>query len=248
MPLVLIHGFPNDSTAWQPVLPALEQRYRVLLPDLPGAGKSAMPAETLTMKMMALSIKEMLDREQVEKAVLAGHSMGGYTAMECAAWFPERIKGISLVHSLASADGAEKKETRRKSIVLMRKGDAEKEMFLKGMAQNLFAQEFAAQHPEAVREVVTRGMQLETEALAGFYTAIMNRSDKVSLLEQLDFPVQWIIGDHDNATPLKDALEQCHKARVNSVHLYRPCGHMSFVEMPQRLQADLAGFMEFCKE
>jgi len=244
-PLVLIHGFPNDSTAWNPVLPELAKRFRVFLPDLPGAGKSASLNQPLTMELMALEIKAMLDKEGVEKAVLAGHSMGGYTAMECAGIFPERIKGISLIHSLASADNAEKKEVRRKSIVLMKKGEPEKKMFLKGMAQNLFDPAFAQQHPEALEVVVANGMELSADQLSDFYTAIMFRSDKVALLKELHFPVQWIIGNHDNATPLKDALEQCHIAATNSVSIYKPCGHMSFMEMPQRLISDLTAFMEF---
>lgn len=245
-PLVLIHGFPSDSTAWNSILPELAKRFRVLLPDLPGAGKSASLSQPLTMELMALEIKAMLDKEGLDKAVLAGHSMGGYTAMECARIFPERIKGISLIHSLASADNDEKKEVRRKSMVLIRKGEAEKKMFLRGMAGNLFAPGFVQAHPEAVEAVVEKGMELSGEQLCDFYNAIMLRSDKVALLKELDFPIQWVIGNHDNATPMKDALEQCHQANINSVSIYKPCGHMSFVEIPQRLVSDLTAFMELC--
>lgn len=245
-PLILIHGFPNDSTAWNRILPELTKRFRVLLPDLPGAGKSASLDKPLTMELMALEIKAMMDNENIDKAVLAGHSMGGYTAMECANIFPDRIKGISLIHSLASADSAEKKELRRKSVALMKKGVAEQKMFLRGMAQNLFDSDFAEQHPQALETVVDKGMELSAEQLCDFYNAIMLRSDKVALLKELDFPVQWIVGDHDNATPMKDALEQCHQAKTNSISIYKPCGHMSFVEMPQRLISDLIAFMNLC--
>jgi len=245
-PLVLIHGFPNDSSAWEPLLPALTSRYRVLLPDLPGAGQSPLPAAPLSMEYMASAIAAMLDREQIPAAVLAGHSMGGYTALEFAARYPGRLKGICLVHSLASADSAEKKENRRKAIALIRKGEAEKEMFLRGMAQNLFAESFAASHPAAVRSVVDLGMKLSADALAAFYQAIMERSDKQALLETLDCPLQWIIGNEDTATPMKDALAQCYKARVNAVSLYAPCGHMSFIEHTGRLADDLNAFLDYC--
>lgn len=245
-PLVLIHGFPNDSSAWNSIVPELARRYLVILPDLPGAGNSPLPDTELTLEYMAASIKEVLDNEGIDKAVLAGHSMGGYTALQFAASYRERVQGISLVHSLASGDTDEKKENRRKAIALMKKGEAEREMFLKGMSQNLFATEFAAQHPEEVKKVVANGMKISAEALAGFYQAIMNRTDKRPLLINASWPMQWIIGDQDNATPLKDALEQSHIASVNSVSIYKPCGHMSFVEMPQRLIADIQSFMDYC--
>lgn len=245
-PLLLIHGFPNDSSAWEPVLAALSQQFWVVLPDLPGAGKSASLKEPLTMEAMATAINDILVKENIAQAVLAGHSMGGYVAMQCAAMFPQKIKGVSLIHSLASADNDEKKEMRRKAILLMKKGEAEKAMFLKGMAGNLFAPDFAQQHPEKVQSIVANGMKLSAVELADFYTAIMNRTDKTSVLPTLDFPVQWIAGNFDNATSMKDALEQCSLAKVNSIHLYKPCGHMSFMEMPERLLADLSSFVEFC--
>ncbi len=245
-PLLLIHGFPNDSSAWNTIVPALSERYRVILPDLPGAGKSSLPDTELTLEYMATCLKEVLDKENISEAVLAGHSMGGYTALQFAAMFPERVKGISLVHALASPDTEEKKENRKKAMALMRKGEAEKEMFLKGMAQNLFAQEFARLHPEIVNLVVEKGKQLSAEVLTSFYRAIMNRTDKRPLLRKCSFPLQWIIGDEDNAAPMKDALEQCHIAAVNDVCLYSPCGHMSFMEMPDRLIADLERFLRYC--
>jgi pimeloyl-ACP methyl ester carboxylesterase len=245
-PLVLIHGFPNDSSAWNTIIPELAKRYQVILLDLPGAGNSPLPNTELTMEYMAASIKEVLDKEGIAKAVLTGHSMGGYTAMQFAASYPEMIQGISLVHSLTSDDTDEKKENRRKAIVLMRKGEAEREMFLKGMSQNLFASEFAAQHPEEVKKVVANGMKISVEALAGFYLAIMNRTDKRPLLINASWPMQWIIGNEDAATPLKDALEQSHIAPVNFISIYKPCGHMSFVEMPQRLASDIQFFVDYC--
>lgn len=245
-PIVLIHGFPNDSSAWDNITPALSEKYKVILPDLPGAGKSPLPSAPLSMADMARSVKEVLDKEGINGAFIAGHSMGGYTAMQFAEMYPESVKGISLIHALASGDNEEKKENRRKAILLMQKGEKEKEMFLKGMAQNLFSSVYARNNPEAVNKVITGGLKLSTEALSSFYTAIMHRTDKKEVLRNATFPVQWIIGNEDNATPMKDALEQCYLAPVNQVNIYEPCGHMSFVEMPPRLIADLLSFAAYC--
>lgn len=245
-PVILIHGFPNDGSAWANIVPALSEQYTLIIPDLPGAGQSPLPNAPLTMELMADAVEEVMAKEGIGKAVLAGHSMGGYTAMEFAIRYPGKVQGLSLVHSLASADTEEKKENRRKAINLIGKGIAEQEMFLKGMSQNLFAESYAQAHPGVVRSVVDRGMRLPAAALIAFYQAIMNRSDKKAALENLPFPVQWIIGDEDSATPMKDALEQCHQPQISKVSLYSPCGHMSMDEMPERLSADLLSFFDFC--
>src|SRR5690606_31336400 len=101
--VVLIHGFPNDSSTWEPIIPQLQKQYRLLMPDLPGAGNSA-PVADLSMKHMAEQVKLLLDQEQVDQAILVGHSMGGYTAVEFAAQYPERVAGLAMGHSLAGTD------------------------------------------------------------------------------------------------------------------------------------------------
>lgn len=244
-PVVLIHGFPNDSSAWDTILPMLSTDYQYLIPDLPGAGKSA-PLADLSLEKMARAILEVLDRESIEKAIWTGHSMGGYTIMEAAQHFPERIQAISLVHSLASADNEEKKEARRKSIKLLQNGDSGKSVFLKAMAENLFAGDFKAQHPEAPAAVAAKGMELPADTLAAFYNAIMLRSDKTNWLKANNsIPMQWIIGSEDNATSMKEGLEQCYLGFLNEVQLYRSVGHMSMMETPERLAQDLNRFFDF---
>lgn len=245
-PVVLIHGFPNSSNSWQPIAARLEHAFQLYLPDLPGAGKSQPSDQPLTMEIMAESINRMLERENLTKVLIAGHSMGGYTAMAFAARYPEKVAGIAMVHSLANTDSEAKKENRRKAIALMSKGSTEQETFLRGMAQNLFAASFTIAHPEVVKSIVANGMHCSPASLAAFYTAIMQREDHLDVLRQAPFPLQWIIGDEDTATPLEAAMKQAHIADTNKIAVYRPCGHMSMLEHPERLAQDLSDFFTYC--
>jgi pimeloyl-ACP methyl ester carboxylesterase len=243
--IVLIHGFPNDGTSWKNILPLLSKNYTYILPDLPGAGASAY-IPNLSLEKMAAAVKGILDVEKIDAAIWVGHSMGGYTSMEAAIHFPEKIKAISLVHSLASADSEEKLDTRKKSIKLLQNGDTGKVVFLKAMAENLFDPSFLATNPDAAVLIVANGMRLSTDSLTAFYTAIMNRSDKVEWLKtNHSIPLQWIIGSADNATPMKDAMKQCYLSAVNDVHCYQNVGHMSMMECPEQLAADLNNFFDF---
>jgi len=245
-PVVLLHGFPNDSEAWGGISGTLAKKFQLLIPDLPGAGKSKLPSVPLTLGYIAAAIKEMLDAEGIEQVVLAGHSMGGYAALEFATIYPAYVAGISLVHSSAYPDTEEKKDNRRKAIQLMLKGDTEKETFLRAMAANLFAASFAEQYPEIVSKIAGKGMQLPATHLAAFYAAIMERTDKTELLKQAKFPVQFIIGNEDTAVPANDVLAQSFLPQVSKISLYKPCGHMSMEEMPERLTSDLLDFFAYC--
>lgn len=243
--IVLLHGFPSDHSTWDPVVPGLEKKYTLLLPDFPGAGKSKTLAEPLTLELMAQSVAEIIARENIKEAIIAGHSMGGYTALVFARMFPERTKALSLIHSSAYADSEERKINRRKAMALIGKGELEKETFLKSMAPNLFAEAFRNTHPRIVNRIVEKGKSLSGDTLISFYQAILQRKDASDVLSNADFPVQWIIGDEDTSTPMKDALEQAHLAAVNDISIYRNCGHMSMLERTEELVKDLDAFFTY---
>jgi len=244
-PVILIHGFPNDHTTWDNIIPELQKKYKLLLPDLPGFGKSDLITTHLGMEDMACMIKDILDQEQIKRAIFVGHSMGGYVAMNFAKLFPEMIAGMSLVHSSASSDNEEKRKNREKAIVLMQKGDLEKKAFLRGMAQNLFSADFKKSHPEIVQSIIDNGTKVSASALSTAYNAIKNRQDKTDVLQIAGFPLQWIIGNEDTATSMTEMLQQAHIAKVNDVVIYESCGHMSMLENPEKLIADLIRFFDF---
>ncbi len=89
---------------------------------MPGVGGSSYLGVQLTVEQMAGVVKQVLDREGISKAVIAGHSMGGYVAVAFADLYPSYVSGISMVHSIPLADTPERIDLRRKSIELIRKG------------------------------------------------------------------------------------------------------------------------------
>ncbi|MBL7692119.1 MAG: alpha/beta fold hydrolase, partial [Flavipsychrobacter sp.] len=109
--LVLIHGFPDSSRIWNNIANELAADFTVLTPDLPGSGGTPLTQPTL-LPEMAEGIMDMLGNEHISSSVIAGHSMGGYTALAFARAYPEAVRGLSLVHSTPAADDDEKKANR----------------------------------------------------------------------------------------------------------------------------------------
>lgn len=241
--LVLLHGFPESGTLWQNITGNLSGFATLIIPDLPGAGRSPLQKET-GIDQMADEIKAILDKEGIDKAVLAGHSMGGYVALAFAVKYPGAVAGISLVHSTPLADDDEKKITRQKSIDLIRKGG--KGVFTSQMIPNLFADSFKQKRPEIVKASVDEGMKMNGDSMINFYKAMMLREDTTGILNNAPYPVQWVIGENDNIIPYKKILQFCYRSDVNFVSLYKNCGHMSMFEMPENLARDLRHFTEYC--
>jgi len=241
--IVLLHGFPESGTLWQNIWHELCASFTLIIPDFPGSGNSVLDEET-SIADMATCVKNILDAEQIDKAVIAGHSMGGYVAFAFAGLYPDKLAGLSLVHSTAVADDDEKKNTRRKAIELIRKGA--KEAFITQMVPNLFSYDFKQSNSLAVKQQVDEALKMNDASLINFYEAMIGRTDHTFVLEKAGYPVQWIIGMDDNVIYYKKILEQCNKSNINFVSFYRNCGHMSMIETPQKLANDLKEFAVYC--
>ncbi|MFW0786987.1 alpha/beta fold hydrolase [Gordonia sp. CPCC 206044] len=102
-PLIMLHGSGPGVTAWSNFQHNLEffaQHFRVVMPDLPGFGATELPElkEVYTLAG-ARWITRLMDRLDIESAVLVGNSMGGAVAAEMAAHFPERVERIAIMGS-----------------------------------------------------------------------------------------------------------------------------------------------------
>ena len=95
--LVLIHGWSGDSGLWHMCAPALAPKYRLILPDLPGHGKSAAPKIEYTPQLFARGLKAVLDHARVEHPVLVGHSMGAPVAVQTMRLYPGLAKALILI-------------------------------------------------------------------------------------------------------------------------------------------------------
>ena len=95
--IVLVHGALNDHSVWQRQSDALaRQGYAVLAPDLPGHGASR-GAALASVEALAGWLLDLLHAANVERAVLAGHSMGALVVLEAAARAPQRVVGLALL-------------------------------------------------------------------------------------------------------------------------------------------------------
>lgn len=242
--LVLLHGFPERSELWEGVAADLSGAFTLVMPDFPGSGGSVLQHET-DITQMAECVKDVLDAEQVPKAVIVGHSMGGYVALAFASLYSERVAGLSLVHSTAAADDEEKKKNRQKSIELIQKGG--RNAFINQMIPNLFAEPFKRAHPEIVEKCIDMAKTVKDDGLVNYLSAMRLRPDRQGELNDATFPVQWFIGNNDNIIYYKKILEQCYKSHVNFVYLYDACGHMSMFENHGNMVADLTDFARYCQ-
>jgi len=108
-PVVLLHGFPQDSAAWDAVSPALHrQGLRTLAPDQRGYSPMARPRgrKMYTLRETVADVLGLLDAAGLERAHVVGHDWGGMVAWALGAWHPDRLRtltALSVPHPAAMA-------------------------------------------------------------------------------------------------------------------------------------------------
>jgi 3-oxoadipate enol-lactonase len=96
---VLIHGNAESSIVWYAWLPRIAQEFRVLRPDLPGLGRSRIPAGfEWSLPGLAAFVAHVLDKAGADSAHIIGAKAGGAIAMQFAADHPARTRTLSVVH------------------------------------------------------------------------------------------------------------------------------------------------------
>lgn len=106
-PIVLLHGFAEDGDIWDQQAVYLKNNYLLIIPDLPGSGRSEL-SDDVSMEAMAGAVYAILEKEKVAEVIMIGHSMGGYVTLAFAERFPSLLKAFGLFHSTAFADSEEK--------------------------------------------------------------------------------------------------------------------------------------------
>ncbi|HEX4324339.1 MAG TPA: alpha/beta fold hydrolase [Gaiellaceae bacterium] len=95
-PLVLVHGLGGTIENWRALAPPLAARHRVLVPDLPGHGRSGLLPEAGDVDALAGAVLVTVGAEEMRRAVWIGHSLGGVVGLRAAVLQPEAVRGIVL--------------------------------------------------------------------------------------------------------------------------------------------------------
>ena len=198
-PLVLLHGFPLDHHLWDDIAPLLEDRFDLILPDLRGFGESTTVDAPYSMDDYAADIAGLLDQLSIQKAVIAGNSMGGYVALAFARLYPERVSGLALISSQVLADPPDRKEGRYKSAADV----AEKGI---GGVVEAMTSKFTS---DARLQTIARSIMEKQKpgAYIGALKAMAERTDSTSLLSTFKFPVMVVHGEADALIPVARAHE-----------------------------------------
>lgn len=236
--VVLLHGFCGSSDYWNELLPLLPGSHRFIAPDLRGHGDSGAPEGTYTMEAIADDIAQLIERLELGRAIVLGHSLGGYAALALAERRPELLAGFGLIHSTAYPDSEEGKQGRLKSIATIQ--DKGLPAFIDGLIPKLFASAHVQSMPDTVQEAIRIGYGTSADGAIRTLEGMRTRPDRRVVLEQAQVPVLLVAGEHDQLIPAERTFTASGDRIIQRT--VAGAGHMSMMEAPQELATAVTSF------
>jgi pimeloyl-ACP methyl ester carboxylesterase len=250
-PLVLLHGMGASKISWVPLLGPLADNHRLIVPDLPGHGESDKPPADYSPRFHARVVRHLMDKVDVEQAVIVGNSMGGRIGLELALRSANRVKALALV--CAAVPGLRW----RYLMGFLRVLPSEfasipfplRERWMERMLNNLFA------HPGTIGEDAIRlaardfiRVYREPKARVAFLSSMRHvvtesREPFWASLRRIKQPALVIVGEEDRLVPARLGIRLAHTLPNSEMVLLPKTGHVPQFEGTEPVLEALSAFL-----
>jgi pimeloyl-ACP methyl ester carboxylesterase len=244
-PLVLLHAFPLSSAMWLEQRNALAARCRVITPDQRGFGGTPLGPDSgdpPSLERCADDVAELLDRLGLERVVLGGLSMGGYVAMAFLRRYADRVSGLLLADTKATAD-PEAARANRERIAAAVEADEESTVLVDDVLPTLLGATTVASRPLVAGRVRGLVQAAPAPAVAWAQRAMAARPDSFDVLRAYAGPALVVVGAEDALSPPADAEAMAEALPDARLAVVPEAGHLTAVETPEAFNAEVTGLL-----
>lgn len=229
-PLLLVHGHPFDRSMWHRQLARFAGR-RVLCPDLRGYGASR--GVVGVWEDFAGDLVGLLDAVRVPRAVVVGLSMGGQIALDLYRRHPERVAGLLLADTSATAE-PDPDGRRAAAAALVEEG------MDPYAVQNLYRMVRPGAPTDVAEHVLTMMRGADPAGAAAAQLARADRPDLRDLLPTISVPTVVVVGADDDFTPPSEARAIAAAIPDAELVVVEGAAHLPNLEHPATFDAALA--------
>jgi 3-oxoadipate enol-lactonase len=237
--VVLLHGLGSCGDDWVMQIADLTRQYRVITPDLPGHGKTALRASTGTVEHMARAVSSLVEELGTSSAHVVGLSLGGAVALQWAIDRPDQIRSLTEVNTFARLSLARRGLLRMIGRVLL---------LVTGQMEWLGAWVAGGLFPGADQRDLRR---LAADRIAGnswraYLQAALavSRFDCRADLANIMAPTLVVAGERDTTVPLGPKLELVRRIPGARLEIIPGSGHVTPIDAAARFNALLLAFLD----
>jgi pimeloyl-ACP methyl ester carboxylesterase len=242
--VLLLHCFGLNMKVWRDMIPALEERYRVIAYDAPGHGKSDKPFRTQNLERLAQTAVGLLDALGIEEALWVGNSMGGGTALVASVRSPERVRGLVLVNAVGLDFSPWYGPPWRMLDASHLQGSPD---WMWGVAMGLATEKASPLVEEIAADILVarRDVMMPRAALTWFdVVSEMVSTDHTDQLERVRAPTLVITGVHDRLVSPEHAERLAAGIAGARLHVFDDLGHIPEIEDAPALTAVVVPFLD----
>jgi 3-oxoadipate enol-lactonase len=237
--VTMSHSLATNLTMWDPQIPVLTSRYRVLRYDTRGHGSTDAPAGSYTLEMLAEDVRALLQALGIERTHFVGLSMGGMIGQTLALQTPHLLRSLVLCDT-ASRVPPEARPTWDERI---RVAEAQgMEPHVAPTIERWFTAPFREQHPEVVEPVRTMIRSTPSRGYIGCCHAIA-ALDLTDRLKEIKVPTLIIVGEDDPGTPVAASHTIHEQIQGSELVILKSAAHLSNMEQPQAFNQALTAFL-----
>jgi len=250
-PLLLVNGYAATKDDWDPAfLDELSAHFKVICPDNRGMGETPRGDGSLSVASMAIDLVTLLDELELERAHLAGWSMGGFIAQTMVACDPDRFASLILLATDPGGTGAERRQPEDEARLTDKSGTPEEQA--RRLIDLLFPPEFAGRVWDAAGEVVAAArsgldpavLAEQERAMSDWYEHTDPPVAKISHLAGDGLPILIAHGVEDRVIPPRNSRILAGALRDAWLARFAGCGHAFMAQEPRRLARLIALFLE----
>ncbi|HLV69985.1 MAG TPA: alpha/beta hydrolase [Xanthomarina sp.] len=237
--IVLLHGFLENSSMWNHLIPDLQKTHRVIAVDLLGHGQTGCLGYVHSMELMAETVEAVLNHLNIEEKTLVGHSMGGYVALAIAEKNPDSIRGLCLMNSTYLPDNDERRILRTRANLM---AQTNFENLVRMSFTNLFSLESKEIYKSEMKIALTEALKTSIQGYMAANEGMKIRTDKTELFKSLPTKKLLIIGKKDPILEANSVKKILKGTDVEIVEFSQ--GHMSHIENITELTYIIMHFIE----
>ena len=237
-PLVLVHGFLGSSEMWSPQIKFFKDNFRVIVPALPGFGKSNNIASCDSIECMAKAILSLLEKKEIKSFNLLGHSMGGMIVQEMTKLVNEKVLKLICYGTGPIGNIPGRFETIDQSREKLKIDGLE--ITSKRIAKTWFIEEERAKYFHLCNQA---GKQTSIEAADNGLIAMKNWNG-VKNLKNIKNETLIVWGDQDKAYNFKQVETLNNNIPNSNLKIVKGCSHNVHLEKPDEFNMIVTEFLK----
>jgi len=238
--VTLSNSLATNLGMWEPTLPALTSRFRVLRYDTRGHGQTEAPRGAYTLEQLAEDALGLLRALDVQRTHWVGLSLGGMIGQTLALKAPDALMSLSLCDTSSRLPADAKPMWDERIRTAETKG-------MEPLVESTLARWFTAPFRERHKDVVDRvATMIRTTPVAGYAgccqaIAALNLTDRLSAIK---LPTVVIVGEDDPGTPVAASRVIADNIKGARLDIIPAAAHLSNMEQPEAFNRALSGFLK----